>query len=287
MGTAKRERQKANRAQKMAQQVVVERKENRRRGLVGFGVVVGAVLVIGGLLWLSSGNDSSKVSTTTTTSPLFATTLPIVKQKFTFGKTPCPAADGAVKRKLTFASPPKNCLSPNKTYRATFVSTAGTFVADLDTKNTPGTANNFVFLARHHFYDDNEIFRISPNLDILQTGSPKTQDTSDKSPGYSLQDEGMISDDGARGAYTYRPGDLAMGRSYGPDSAGGQYFITTGPASVDLNSTGNYVVFGHVTSGLDVLQKIRASVKVTDQPNPGDGVPNPMVTIKSVTIAEK
>ena len=61
MGTAKRERQKANRAQKMAQQVVVERKENRRRGLVGFGVVVGAVLVIGGLLWLSSGNDSSKV----------------------------------------------------------------------------------------------------------------------------------------------------------------------------------------------------------------------------------
>lgn len=78
-----------------------------------------------------------------------------------------------------------------------------------------------------------------------------------------------------------------MGRSYGPDGGGGQYFITTGPASVDLNSTGNYVVFGHVTSGLDVLQKIRASVKVTDQPNPGDGVPNPMVTIKSVTIAEK
>ena len=47
------------------------------------------------------------------------------------------------------------------------------------------------------------------------------------------------------------------------------------------------MLFGHVTSGLDVLQKIQKSIKVTDQPFPGDGEPNPMVTIKTVTIAEK
>jgi cyclophilin family peptidyl-prolyl cis-trans isomerase len=292
MGTEKRERQKANRAQKMAQQVVVDRKESRRRGIVGFGVVLGAVVVIAGLLWLTSGNDSKKASSATTTSSVPVstappTTLPLKKLAFTYGTTACPAADGSAKRTLTFAKAPKDCLTPGKTYEATFDTTAGKVVVELDTTNTPGTVNNFVFLARNHYYDDNKIFRISPGIDILQSGSPKSQDGSDTGPGYALEDEGMMSADGSHGGYKYGPGDLVMARGSGPDSASAQFFFTTGPAASGLDSTGNYVLFGHVTTGLDVLKKIQASIKVTDQPFPGDGEPNPMVTIKSVTITEK
>lgn len=292
MGTAKRERQKANRAQKMANQAVVDRKEGRRRNLTGLAVVIGAVLVIGVLIWLTSGNKSDKAgaSTTTTSTPastVAPTTAPLSKRTFTFGTTDCPPADGTGKRTLKFAKPPKNCLDPGKSYQATFDTSVGKVVVDLDTKNTPGTVNNFVFLARNHFYDDNKIFRISPGIDILQSGSPHTQDGTDSGPGYALLDEGMMSADGSRGNYTYQGGELVMARSSGPNSAGAQFFFTTGSKASGLDSTGNYVLFGHVTAGLPVLQKIQSSIKVTDQPFPGDGEPNPMVTIKTVTITEK
>ena len=131
---------------------------------------------------------------------------------FTYGSTACPAADGTAKRTLAFAKAPKNCLTPGKSYEATFDTTAGKVVVDLDTKNAPGTVNNFVFLSRYHYYDDNKIFRISPGIDILQSGSPKSQDGSDAGPGYALKDEGLMSPDGSRGAYKYGAGDLVMAR---------------------------------------------------------------------------
>ena len=59
-----------------------------------------------------------------------------------------------------------------------------------------------------------------------------------------------------------------------------------GPKASSLNSQGTYVTFGHVTTGLDVLQKIEGLYEAC---NPNDqtclgGAPSRIVTIKTVTI---
>ena len=287
MGTTKRERQKANRAQKLASQVVQEKQDQRKRTFVGLGIVVVAVVVIGGLLYASQGTKSKKSATATTATVATSTSLPPIKSlKFVYGTTACPPTAGAAKPTLKFPAPPKDCLTPGKSYTAEFNTTAGTFAVSLDTAQTPGTTNNFVFLARNKYYDGNKIFRISPGIDILQSGSPHTQDASDPGPGYNLKDEGPMAADGSRGGYKYSTGDLVMARGSGPDGASAQFFLITGPKGSNLDTTGNYVLFGHVSVGLDVLTKIQDSIKVTNQPFTGDGEPNPMVTINSVTITE-
>ena len=288
MGTEKRARQKANRAQKVAQQQVQEKREGVRRGIVGFGVVVALVAVIAGLIYVSSDHSKSSTAagTTTTSAPTApSTTEPkLVATKFTYGTTPCPPTDGSAKRTLTFNAPPKNCLQPGKSYTATFDTTAGKIVVDLDTKKTPGTSNNFVFLARNQYYNDTKLFRVNSGIDIVQGGSPHTQDNSDPGPGYQLLDEGKFNADASRGNYTYAPGDLVMARTSGPNGASAQFFFVTGPNGSQLDAQGTYVVFGHVTQGLDVLQKMVTTAKV-DQT--GEGTPNPPVTVKQVTITEK
>ena len=287
MGTAKRERQKANRQQKLASQAVQDRHEQRRKGLLSFAVIVAVVVVIGGLLYLSSNKKSSNSASTTTTTPSSTTVSDkLVARTFTYGTTPCPPADGSATRTIDFKAPPKNCLTAGKSYTATFDTTAGKIVVDLDTTKTPGTANNFVFLADYHYYDDTKIFRANAGIDILQGGSPHSQDAGDAGPGYSLKDEGSFNADSSKGGYTYKAGDLVMARASGPDSASAQYFFVTGPKASNLDAQGVYVVFGHVSQGLDILQKMVSTAKVTD-PSTQDGTPNPPVTVKTVTITEK
>ena len=250
-----------------------------------------AVAVIVGLIYLSRDNSDKTASDASTTiaadasdATVASTTAPKLTQtKFTYGTTACPPADGAAKATLTFSAPPKNCLEAGKTYTATFDTTAGKVVVKLDTTKTPGTSNNFVFLARNRFYDKTKLFRVNTGIDIIQGGSPHTQSASDPGPGYALLDEGKFTADASRGNYTYTAGDLVMARTSGPNGAGGQFFFVTGPNGAQLNSQGSYVVFGHVTTGLDALQKI---VSTADVDSSGEGKPKPAVTVNSVTIAQ-
>lgn len=295
MGTEKRARQKANRSAKRQAEAVQEKKDTRRRSVIGFGVVVIAVAVIVGLIYLgrSDSGDTAADSTTTSaaadTSAPPTTTAKLTEAAFTYGATACPPVGGADKPTLTFDAPPKNCLEAGKTYTATFDTSAGDVVVELDTKNTPGTANNFVFLARHRYYDNTMLFRVNTGIDIIQGGSPHTQSSADPGPGYSLKDEGEFSQDHTQGGYTYQPGDLVMARASKPDGAGAQFFFVTGAKGSGLDAgqpvpgAGTYVVFGHVTAGLDALQKVVATADVDSS---GEGKPSPEVTVKSVRITQ-
>jgi cyclophilin family peptidyl-prolyl cis-trans isomerase len=294
MGTEKRERQKANRAAKMQAAAVQDKHDSRRRGIVGFAVVVVAVAVIVGLIYLGRGGsdesaaDSTSTTAADTTAPPTATPK-LTRTTFTYGTTACPPSGGAAEPTLTFDAPPKNCLDPGKTYTATFDTTAGKVVVQLDTDKTPGTANNFVFLARNRYYDHTKLFRVNTGIDIIQGGSPHTQSPSDPGPGYDLKDEGEFNADHTQGGYTYEPGDLVMARTSRPDGAGAQFFFVTGDKGSGLDAgkggpgSGTYVVFGHVTEGLDVLQKIVATADVDAS---GEGTPKPEVTVTSVQITE-
>jgi cyclophilin family peptidyl-prolyl cis-trans isomerase len=80
-----------------------------------------------------------------------------------------------------------------------------------------------------------------------------------------------------------------MARSSGPNSAGAQFFFAAGPQTSKLDGQGTYVTFGHVTKGLDVVQKI-LSLHAPYPPNSANaqfgGAPRQAVIISSITIKE-
>ena len=233
----------------------------RSRGLrfgIGIPAVIAALFLVANLV--TGGDDSASDASDTTVS-----TLPAEL-------TPCPPAEGATERVASFSAPMEDCIDPDKSYTATFDTTEGEIVVELDVANTPGTVNNFVSLARYRYYDTTTIFRTDPSIDIIQGGGFSASD----SVGYNIADEGE--------GYEYEEGDLVMARSQGPNSGGAQFFFVTGPNGSLLNSQGNYVTFGKVTEGLDVVKAIQA-LHHPDDSGLG-GKPSRTVTVNSVTITE-
>ena len=276
MGTAKRERQKLNRAARQVVDARHRRNDLIKRRVTKWGIIL--VVIVGGVFILAQVTKDDKTTSTTTTvagdttttaSTVTATTAPGATID---GDTPCPTTDGTAERTIAFKSAPPMCIDAAKTYLATFDTSEGVVVVTLDTTNTPETVNNFVTLARYKYYDTSLFFRTDTSLDIIQGGG---QDNSG-GPGYTIKDEGS--------GYSYAEGDLVMARTSGPDSAGAQFFFVTGPNAAALNSQGTYVVFGHVTAGMDVLKNVMALN--VDQNNGLGGAPSRAVIVNSVTINE-
>jgi cyclophilin family peptidyl-prolyl cis-trans isomerase len=170
----------------------------------------------------------------------------------------------------SFKAPPKQTIDPNKTYTAQIETSRGTITVRLDPKQAPVATNNFVFLARKHFYDGLCIDRAAKSF-VIQGGSPKCDQQG--GPGYTV--EGEVPTDG------YPVGALAAAKSPGdpPGSFGSQFFIVTGGNASSLPN--EYARFGEVTSGLEVAQAIEQLA-----PANGDGKPTKKVTIDRVKIAE-
>jgi cyclophilin family peptidyl-prolyl cis-trans isomerase len=268
----------------MAQLQQAQRRRNRRRRGVP-AVIVIIIAAVVGIVLTSSGGGKKNVSTatsstippgpTTTVAGTPPTAKPAVGGTLT-SATACPKANGSSPRITTFKAPPPNCLDPGKRYSATFTTNEGTVVVALNTTKTPLTANNFIVLARYHYYDGTALFRTDTSIDIIQGGSPHTQSASDPGPGYTIKDEGS--------KYTYVPGDLTMARTSAPNSASAQYFFCAGSACSALNSQGTYVTFGTTTSGLPVLEKI---LGLNENTSGGlGGAPRTLVTVQKVTITE-
>ncbi|HEY2429732.1 MAG TPA: peptidylprolyl isomerase [Acidimicrobiales bacterium] len=298
MPSEKRQRQRENAAVRAAAyQAAQQRRANRRKGLVG-GVAVAAVIAIVVLFVIQStgGKKSSSTSATTTTAKAGSTPplAPVVPAGRSISQSPppCPQPDGSSPRATHFAAAPSTCIDPSKTYTATFTTTQGNITVALDTPHTAGTVNNFVFLARYHYYDGSSFDRIDTSIDIIQGGSPSTQTIADPGPGYTINDEGHFTKDAQgnlHGPYTYAAGDLVMARGSGPKSASAQYFFVVGPAASALNGQGTYVVFGHVTAGLSVLQNIEHNLYEACPANATTclgGAPKVPVIVKSITITE-
>jgi peptidylprolyl isomerase/peptidyl-prolyl cis-trans isomerase B (cyclophilin B) len=128
---------------------------------------------------------------------------------------------------------------------------------DFFPEDAPKTVENFVTLAKKGFYDGLTFHRVEPGF-VVQGGDP--QGTGMGGPGYKIKAE-FNKQKHVRGA-------VAMARSNDPDSAGSQFYIVLAPANF---LDGKYTVFGIVTSGMDVVDKIRVgdkmkSVKIVDAP---------------------
>ncbi|HVM04066.1 MAG TPA: peptidylprolyl isomerase, partial [Acidimicrobiales bacterium] len=180
--------------------------------------------------------------------------------------TECPAADGSSPKKRRFDGPPPMCIDPSKRYTAEMATTKGTMVVALDPIAAPRTVNNFVVLARYHYFDGIHFHRVIPGF-MLQGGDP---DGSGRGgPGYRFEDE-------LPGPGRYEIGSLAMANA-GPNTNGSQFFVISGPSGVSLPP--QYSLFGKVVKGLDVVAAI-------DAIGTGSGTPKEKVVIESVTITE-
>jgi cyclophilin family peptidyl-prolyl cis-trans isomerase len=185
------------------------------------------------------------------------------------GPTPSPTSTPT----LHFAHAPKMTINPHHRYTATLDTSDGTIVIKLLPEIAPIAVNNFVFLARHKYYDGVIFHRVIPNF-MIQTGDPTG--TGMGNPGYTFKSE--------RVTLPYAPGTVAMANTGQPNTNGSQFFIVTGSEAGALPKT--YTIFGKVIEGMSAVHKIESTPL---QPNPGSGeVSQPInpPTIKHVVINE-
>jgi cyclophilin family peptidyl-prolyl cis-trans isomerase len=141
----------------------------------------------------------------------------------------------------------------------------------LSPRVAPLAVNNFIFLARHHFYDRNIFHRIIKGQ-FIQSGDPTG--TGFGGPGYSFKIEKPSS--------PYTVGDVAMANTGRPNSNGSQFFVIAGKAGTHLPP--NYTIFAKVISGMSTVDKIAATPVGA---NPGSGeLSDPLqdVFIDSISI---
>jgi len=155
-------------------------------------------------------------------------------------------------------------------YQVTLKTSEGDIVIELDSKNTPITANNFIYLAEKDFYDNTVFHRVISGF-MIQGGDPTG--TGMGSPGYRFEDEPITKD--------YVRGTVAMANS-GPNTNGSQFFIM----HADYALPKNYVIFGQVVEGLDVVDKIAGS-EVKTSPNGEKSSPISPATILDVIVSSK
>ena len=170
----------------------------------------------------------------------------------------------------TYSAPPPMTIDQDKTYTATIQTNYGDIVIQLLPKEAPMTVNNFVFLARAGFYDGVKFHRVVKGF-MIQGGDPTG--TGAGGPGYKFQDELPTT-------RNYTKGPIAMANA-GPNTNGSQFFIML--ANYPLPKS--YSIFGQVTSGQDVVDKIgNVPVKVANGENSS---PTVDVHIVTVTITEQ
>ncbi|RIV26698.1 peptidylprolyl isomerase [Alicyclobacillaceae bacterium I2511] len=198
-----------------------------------------------------ANNTTAAQNTNTTTSNLTGNTT-------TQQVPPPPQSQGI---HMHWSSPPAMTIDVKKQYEAVFSTNYGNFTVQLFAQNSPHTVNNFVFLANHHFYNNDVFFRIIQNF-MIQTGDPLNNGTG--GPGYRFADE-------LPPKYPYNPGIVAMANA-GPNTNGSQFFICTGPAAKQLPPS--YTQFGKVIQGMSVVEKI-AAIPVVPNPLMGNEVSKP------------
>ena len=159
-------------------------------------------------------------------------------------------------------------IDTKKSYEAILKTSMGDITISLAASATPITVNNFVVLSRKNFYN-NTIFHRVINGFMIQGGDPNG--TGSGGPGYQFNDEPFAGE--------YLRGTVAMANS-GPNTNGSQFFIM----HKDYGLPKNYVIFGKVTSGIEVVDKIATA---PTQPGGEGSTPINPVKIESVEIIEK
>ncbi|HET6458088.1 MAG TPA: peptidylprolyl isomerase [Nitrosopumilaceae archaeon] len=157
--------------------------------------------------------------------------------------------------------------------KATIETNFGKITFELLPDLAPETVRNFTKLAKSSFYDGTLFHRVIPGF-MIQGGDPNTKKP-DKNkwgiggPGHTIKAEFS--------SKSHLRGIVSMARAMDPNSAGSQFFIvTTDSTFLDKQ----YTVFGRVTEGMDVADKI------VNLPRDKNDCPHQEAKMLHVTIAE-
>jgi peptidyl-prolyl cis-trans isomerase B (cyclophilin B) len=137
---------------------------------------------------------------------------------------------------------------------ATFETNKGTIVAELYDKDAPNTVANFEKLANSKFYDGVKFHRVIPDF-VVQGGDPLSRDLAPGDPKIGTGGPGYkIKCETAGNPRKHEVGALSMAHA-GKDTGGSQFFMVLSEANT-RHLNGVHTVFGKITKGLDVMQKI-------------------------------
>ena len=164
---------------------------------------------------------------------------------------------------------PEMNLNSDSTYSAVIKTNLGEMSVEFFTDDAPLTVNNFVTLSKDGYYDNVIFHRVISGF-MIQGGDPSGTGHGDygKFPGYEFEDE-------LNNQRPYEKGILAMANR-GPNTNGSQFFIM----HADYPLPYSYTIFGKVTEGLEVIDKI-ASVETDSADKPTDDI-----VINTVEIVE-
>ena len=126
----------------------------------------------------------------------------------------------------------------------------GVIDIQLDKQAAPITCENFEKLVKSGFYDGLTFHRVIPGF-MIQGGCPLGNGTG--GPGWHIK--GEFARNGVANPLKHTRGVISMARAMDPNSAGSQFFIMHQDAP---HLDGDYAAFGHVVSGLDVVDEIAA-----------------------------
>lgn len=166
-------------------------------------------------------------------------------------------------------------LDENLTYYADIkIQDYGTITVKLDQKSAPISAANFVALAEDGFYDGLTFHRIMEDF-MMQGGDPEGNGTG----GSKNNIVGEFTSNGYNNTLSHTRGAISMARAEDKNSASSQFFI------VHKDSTyldGNYAVFGYVTKGIEIVDKVCEDANPTDDNGTISTKDQPLIT--SITI---
>ena len=262
LARAKHQRQQARRAQEQA----------RRRRITTIIAVIGGLLVVGiAFVWLVRGSNSTSTASATDGATSTASPSPSIT-----GVT-CAAAPAVRTTDLSWKTAPALALKPTGTYTMNLGTNCGQITIGTDQTKAPLAVNSMTFLSNHGFFDLTTCHRLTTGeLAVLQCGDPKG--TGQGGPGYSFADEKKSFP--ADGPGNYPAGTVAMANA-GPNTNGSQFFIVYADSTL---SPAAYTMWGHVTSGLDIVQYVaQQGVKGGGT----DGPPVQPVVIEKATTTYK
>ena len=167
-----------------------------------------------------------------------------------------------------YDSMPEMNIDISKKYSAVIKTSMGDMSIEFFTEDAPLTVNNFINLSLDGYYDNVIFHRVISGF-MIQGGDPSGTGHGEmgKFPGYKFEDE-------LNNQRSYDKGILAMANA-GPDTNGSQFFIM----HVDYPLPYQYTIFGFVTEGLDVIDKI-ASVETGDGDKPINDVVIETIEVK-------
>ena len=144
----------------------------------------------------------------------------------------------------------------------------GIIKIELDHNAAPITAKNFDKLVSEGFYDGLIFHRVIVGF-MIQGGDP----TGTGMGGSKQNIKGEFAANGVKNPISHKRGVISMARSNRPDSASSQFFICHADATF---LDGQYAAFGHVTEGMDVVDRI-ANVRT-------DGNDRPMIDMQMAHV---